>query len=459
MTMAMVLLTLGMAARVHALDADEFEARVQAAAAGDRDVALRRLDALAAEAMQAGRLDLRLLSIAMHARLRIKSGDFGRVRQDLEEARSEARNGSWLAAEAWVDDVFGEFWLAQGDPVAAAEWLELAWGAALAAGPAEHGFASSVLGRLEQVRRGLGQDHLAAQASAWRALLAAEPGAPAPSVVLQPASLSTQVAVDEVGRARLFLANASATPVTGTLLVDGGDLTIRDWETTSSAENVALQFPAASGVVPHSPTQGRKITLLPRESRTIIVEVEPNAPPRLADKTVTLSWQTAAATATATARFFFRKSRDLPATSVANSCLVQLSPLVSVPVCMEIYHRSGNKNHLQDVWPVTSHPCRVELYEILPDGRSGRQWLAIDADGDGVPRGAADAVVADADGSQFPDVEFTAQKPVVALEVRLYPLPNPDGSLPASLDLEVSLRDGARWRAPADVRHRVESPK
>ena len=36
MTMAMVLLTLGMAARVHALDADEFEARVQAAAAGDR---------------------------------------------------------------------------------------------------------------------------------------------------------------------------------------------------------------------------------------------------------------------------------------------------------------------------------------------------------------------------------------------------------------------------------------
>ena len=83
----------------------------------------------------------------------------------------------------------------------------------------------------------------------------------------------------------------------------------------------------------------------------------------------------------------------------------------------------------------------------------------LDADGDGVPRGAADAVVADADGSQFPDVEFTAQKPVVALEVRLYPLPNPDGSFPASLDLEVSLRDGARWRAPADVRHRVESPK
>jgi|GEM_PF-2058504 len=455
--MGAVLLALGAAGRARAVETESFEARLaEVAGGGDRAAALRTIDAMAAEALQAGRLDLRVQATAAHARLRIKAGEFRRVRQDLEEARSEARGGGWPVAEAWVDVAFAEYWLAQGDAVAGAEWLEQAWAAALAAVPAQNDLAIVALARLAEVRRALGQDHLAAQAEAWRSLLRGDPDAPEPGVVLQPTILSTQIASDEVGRVRLFLANATPSAVTGTLLVDGGDLMVKEWGTRGDGEQVTLQFPAAAGAVPHSTAQGRKLTLLPGESRVLTLEIEPNAPPRPADKTVTVTWQAGAASITSTAHFRFRKSRQLPETSVANACQVRLSPLVSVPVHMEVYHRGGPKRHLQDLLPVTSQPCRIELHEILPDGARGRQWLALDADGDGSYRGPADAVVADADHSGYPDIEFSAGKEVAALEVRLYPLPAAGGALPAALDLTVSLSDGGRWREPADVSHRVE---
>jgi hypothetical protein len=69
----------------------------------------------------------------------------------------------------------------------------------------------------------------------------------------------------------------------------------------------------------------------------------------------------------------------------------------------------------------------------------------------------ADAVVVDANGSGYPDVEFSEIKEVAALEARLYPLPSADGLVPSALDLTVSLRDHELWRQPADVSHRVES--
>jgi hypothetical protein len=276
-------------------------------------------------------------------------------------------------------------------------------------------------------------------------------------MVLQPTSSTTQVATDEVGRARLFLANATPSTVTGTLLIEGGDLVVRNWGSHSNEERVTLQFPAASGAVPHSTAQGRKITLMPGETRTLTLEVEPNAPPRPGTKSVSVAWQAGAASLSATAAFHFRKSRDLPATSVANACQVRLSPLVSVPVSMEVYHRGRPQRHIQDLLPITSQPCRVELHEILSDGTRGSQWLAVDADGDGRYFGEADAVVSDRDDSGYPDVEFSADKEVAALEVRLFPLPAADGAPPATLELTVSLRDGGLWREPADVSHRVES--
>lgn len=451
------MLALGVGGRAKAMETEVFEARLAEVVGGDdRAAALRSLDALAAEALQAGRLDLRVQATAAHARLRIKAGEFRRVRQDLEEARSEARSGGWPGAEAWVSEVFAEYWQSQGDVMAAADWLEATWVTALAAVPAESELAIRVLSRLEVIRESLGQDHLAAQARAWRALLTGAPEAPPAEVVLQPMLLTTQVATDEVGRARLFLANATAAAVTGTLLVDGGDLTVRQWESAATEERVTLQFPAASGAVPHSAAQGRKLTLRPGETRSLILEVEPNTPPRPGSRSVNATWQAGATSLTSTAQFFFRKARELPATSVANACQVRLSPLVSVPVHMELYHRGRPHRHIQDILPVTSQPCRVELHEILNDGTRGRQWLAVDADGDGAYTGAADAVVADVDGSGYPDVEFSADKEVAALEVRLFPLPGVDGALPATLDLTVSLRDGERWREPADVTHRVE---
>ena len=452
------MLALGVGARVRAVETEVFQSRLaEAARATDRASALRTLDALAAEALQAGRLDLRVQATAAHARLRIKAGDFSRVGQDLEEARSEARSGGWPTLEAEVCEVFAEYWLSQADPVAAAEWLEVAWASALAATLRDTSLAIRVLERLQSLRVSLGQDHLAAQAQAWRLLLVGAPEAPTPEVLLQPSALSTQVAAEEIGRARLFLANATPEAVTGTLLVDGGDLIVEDWASQGTNERVTLQFPAVSGAVPHSTAQGRKLTLMPGETRTLTLEVEPNAPPRPGTKSVSVAWQAGAASLAATAEFHFRRSRDLPPTSVANACQVRLSPLVSVPVSMEVYRRGRPQRHIQDLLPVTSQPCRVELHEILADGARGRQWLAVDADGDGRYFGAADAVVTDLDGTGYPDVEFSAGKEVAALEVRLFPLPSADGALPSVLDLTVSLRDGGRWREPADVSHRVES--
>lgn len=460
MAIGVVVLAFGAGARVRALETEGFEARLVEIGRGpDRAAALRSLEALGAEALQAGRLDLRVQATAAHARLRIKAGDLSRVRQDLEEARLEARSGGWPSAEVWVAEAFADYWLAQGDGVAAAEWLESAWSVALAAVPAENQSAIRALARLEEVRESLGQDHLASQARSWRLILTGAPGAPAPEVALQPMALTSEVATDEVGRARLFLANATPAPVTGTLLVDGGELLVRHWGARGAEEQVILQFPVALGAVPQSAVQGRKITLLPGESRTLTLEVEPNTPPRAGSRNVSVTWQAGATSLTSTVQFHFRKARDLPATSVANSCHVRLNPLLSVPVHLEVYHRARPGRHIQDILPVTSQPCRIELHELLADGSRGRQWLAVDADGDGSYSGAADTVVSDADGSGYPDVEFSADKEVAALEVRLFPLPGPDGAPPAALDLTVSLRDGERWREPADVTHRVESAK
>lgn len=452
-----VVLALGVGSRLHAVETDGFQARLAEAVRGDdRAAALRALDALAAEALQAGRLDLRAQVTVAQARLRISTGAFDEVPDDLEEARSEARSGGWPALEADIAETLADYWMAQGDLVTAAEWLEEAWASALAAAPQELDLALRALGRLHDLRRSLGQEPLAAQARAWQALVAGSPGAPEPEIVLQPTLLTTQVAAEEVGRARLFLANATPQAVTGTLMIDGGDLAVASWESRGAHESVTLQFPAVSGAVPHSTAEGRKLTLLPGEARTVVVEVEPNTPPRPGVREVSVVWQAGAASQTSTARFHFLRSRELPATSVANSCQVRLSPLVSVPVSMDIYHRGPRPQHVQDILPVMSRPCRVELHEWLGDGARGRRWLAVDSDGDGRYNGAADAVAADRDGSGYPDVEFSASKPVVALEVRLFPLPSADGSVPAALDLTVSLRDGGWWREPADVTHRVE---
>lgn len=452
-----VLLALGAAGQARAIEREEFENRIQAAAGGnDTAAALRTLDTLSAEALQAGRIDLRALATAAHARLRLRTGSFDRVRQDLEEARAEARAGGSPAAEAWVNEVMAEYWQSQGDPLAAASWLDVTWPSAMAAVPAESDLALRALARLGELREGMGQDHLAAQARGWEAMLRGTPGAPSAVVALQPTAMSTQVAAEEIGRARLFLANATPSVVTGTLLVDGGDLSVRGWESAGAEERVTLRFPASAAAVPHSTAQGRKLTLRPGETRTLILEVEPNSPPRPGVRRVAVTWQAGEASTGSTADFHFAKSRDLPGTSVANSCEVRLHPLLNVPVHMEVYHRDRPKRHIQDLLPVASRPCRVELYEIMADGSRGRQWLALDADGDGNYYGTADAVAADRNGSGYPDVEFGPDKEVAALEIRLYPLAAPDGSLPDALDLTVSLRDGERWRQPADVNHHIE---
>lgn len=429
MLAALGLATIGLASPARAFEAEKFEAQVAALGQEpDPEAAARKLDVLAAEAWQAGRVDLQLLAEAARARAKIKARQYAGLNESLEEWLATARQLGLATGEALLGEALAEYWLAQDDPAKAAEYLERSWPLALGRTAAGHDLAERLLERLTELYVSMGQTHLARQGDAWLALLADDVDAPAAGVTLQPATAAIQVATNEVARARIFLANASLAPVTGTLLVDGGDLAISEWAAKSAGETITLRFPGAGPAVPASTVQGRKITLLPGESRVLTLEVEPNAPPRLASKTVALTWQTPQSTTTAEAHFHFRRAKDFPDTSVASTCQVRLNPLLSVPIYMEVYRRGDAMRHLQDLLPTTSRPCRVELYEILPHAARQREWLALDADGDGVFETATDVVLADRDGSGYPDVSFSSGKPVAALEVRLYPLPSADGS-------------------------------
>ncbi len=440
------------------VEKETFETRVQTALeADDATAAASQLAALAAEALQAGRLDLQFHALAARSRALTRAGDTSLAGRELGEAIALARQTGQAAGEAELSEALAEWRLASGESLTAATWFERAWTLALSATPPDELTAHRALARLAQLRRTLGQEHLARQAEAWLALAADDPAAPEPEVSLQPLATTTQVASHEVARARLYLANATLSPVTGTLLLDGGDLVLGEWTSSGAGETATFVFPAsASGAATASVPQGRRLTLRPGEIRVVTLEVEPNTPPRLARRGITATWQSGAQRQTATAQFLFERARDLDGTTAANASHVRLSPLLTVPVYMEVYHRGDPPASVQDLLPSTSLPCRVELYEVTSDA-AGRKLLAVDADGDGRFDTLTDAVLADRDDSGYPDVSFASGKSVAALELHLYPLPAANGVLPPQFDLTVTLRDGAHWRHPADVRHRVEN--
>ena len=437
---------------------DSFDERLdKAVRSDDAKESSKQLESLIDEARVQNRPDRVLRASVPHLQLKVESGDFRRVRQELRDYMSSAIQLGQAEEEFALDETYAAYWLAQGNPVAAAEWLERAWRLALAMTPQRRDLARHSLARLAELHESIGQEHLADQAAAWVALIDGDQAAPLASIQLQPLASSTRIPNGEIGRTRLFLANTTLAQVTGTLLIEGGDLLVKEWRTRGDGEVITLQFPSAAAAVPQSPAQGRRLTLQPGETRTVMLEVEPGVPPRVADRTVAVSWQSGASTSTSVAEFHFRRPREFPATSAANACHVRLSPLVSVPVSMEVSHRGVRQRHLQDLCPITSAPCRVELYEVLTAGATSRHLLAVDANGDGEFDAAGDAVVTDRDGTGFPEVAFAPEKPVAALEVRLYPLPSQDGSVPEDLDLTVSLRDGLSWRVPPDVDHRVKT--
>lgn len=437
------------------LEAEVFEERLQAAVeTGETSQAARRLAALAAEALQAGRLDWHFRAVAARAAVLVHAGEASLALRELEKAIPLAQQAGQPAGEAELCAAQAEARLFLGEAAAAAGWLERAWRLALAAQPAEELLARRILVRLAEARRLLGQTHLAEQAERWVAALDDPQPAAGVETSLQPMMTTIQVASDEVARTRFYLSNATPQPVSGTLLLETGDLVLRSWTWAGAGEAVMLAFPAATAGGASSVPQGKKLTLYPGEIRVITVEVEPNTPPRVAQREVKMVWQSGAARQTATAQFLFERAREMADTTASQACHLRLSPLLTVPVYMEVYHRGARPTHVQDVLPLTSRPCRVELYE-LTGGEGGRRLLAVDAEGDGHFDVTSDAVLADRDRSGFPDVTFSSSKPVAALELHLYPL---EGEGSESLELSVTLREGTRWREPADVRHLLDVP-
>lgn len=406
--------------------------------------------------MQAGRLDWHFRALAARSVALTRAGDAAQALRELDEAIVLAQRAGQPAAEAELLAAQAEARVAQGEGAAAAGACERAWRLALAASPGEEVLARRSLSRLAEIRRALGQTHLAQQAERWLAALEDPPSVAGAETSLQPMATTIQVASDEVARTRFYLANATPERVTGTLLLDGGDLVLRSWNSSSAGEAAVFTFPAATAGGVSSVPQGRRLTLQPGEIRVVTVEIEPNTPPRALQREISAVWQTAEARHAAKAQFVFARARELADTTATQACHLQLNPLLTVPVYMEVYHRRGSRTHVQDLLPVTSQPCRVELYEIT-GGATGRKLLAVDSEGDGEFDVLTDVVLSDRNRSGFPDVVFAEHKPVVALELHIYPLASPEGSEPPAVELSVSLRDGARWREPADVRHLLET--
>ena len=245
--------------------------------------------------------------------------------------------------------------------------------------------------------------------------------------------------------------------MTGTLLIDGGDLPIKEWKDARRrrSHHVAISRLAESrsGIRRPkdvaSPCSRAKAGTSPSKS-------SPASPPRVADRTVAVSWQSGASTSTSIAEFHFRRPREFPATSAANACHVRLNPLVS---CARI---DGNlASRLPSVpspGPLARNlrPVPRRVYEILTGGDTSPQLLAVDANGDGsLMRRAMPCYRPRQTG--FPEVAFAPEKPVAALELRLFPLPSStDRSLRRSTSPSRSAT-APSWRVPPDVDHRVKT--
>jgi hypothetical protein len=413
---------------------------------------------LIAEAAAAGDHAAQVIAGQALARLKARAGNLDEAREEIEEALKTARQFALTSLEAPLSDAYAEILLAHGDVDLAAAWLERGFQVALAQSPPQRVLARELLTRLAELHRSLGQHARASQAEAWLWLLAGDPNAAPARVEFQPVAARVQVASDEVARTRLVLANATTAQVSGTLWLDRADVQIKQWKKRAGDERVVLGFPDGRELVPTGVTQGRKITLGPGEQRFITVELEPFAPPRLAEESVTFRWEGGGAVVSSMVHFYFEQAARLADPGVSNASHVRLSPYVSIPVYEEIYYRGEDTERIENFLPATSGPCRVEIFEL---GRIGamdaRTLLAVDANGDGRFDDVGDDVLADHDGDGYPDVRFNENKSVAALELRLFPLADPASPTPPSLDLTISLRDGAEWRRPPDVVNRVDT--
>lgn len=440
-----------------AADGADFARRVAAAESdesGDPRAALRRLDDLVVEAMQTGQPERQLSALEAHARLSLRAGAPDAAAESLERARQTAAHYAITSHDALLALLEAAIAWEEGEADLAVAWLERAFQLALASSPPQRDTARESLLRLRDLHQALGQPERAAQAEAWLDLLDGRDETDA-GVHLQPRRMQTVVAIDEVGRARLVLANATLQPVSGTLLLDAPGLLVRGWQSHGGGEWLVLGLPTGSSAA--NLPQGKKITLLPGESRAVTLELEPAQPARLAQEKVRLTWQAEGATLTADLAFHLVNPSLLNDPGVANASHLRLSRHLSLPVYEEIYLRRPSHGRVENFLAAASSPARIEIHEIgQSGGLESRTLLAVDAEGDGDFRGPRDQLLSDQDGDGFPDVAFDPDKPVAALELRLFPLP---GQPPAELDLSLSLREDAAWRQPADATNRVEAPE
>ena len=446
-----------------AADEDRWLSRIegaeQTALSTDPEAGLRQLDALVVEALGAGRTEAQIQASLAHARVKLRLGRTDGVRRELEETLVTARQFGVDDAEAALTETYADYWFAAGDLEAATGFLRKSVSLALSQPAPDPGMARRILRRLIALHRSLGQSHLVARTQAWLDLLDGSPDAAPTGVELEPRLSTVTVAPAEIARTRLVLANATPLPVTGTLVLDAGGTFLAGWKTGADADTVVLRCPENDAILP-SATEARQITLRPGEDHGLFIELEPGQPPRELTKRIKISWIAGPVTTTAEVTCRFESAAASARVGVSNTSSVHLSPYVAIPVYEEIYFRDASNDWLENFVPATDKPCRIEIYE-LSGGTSGtetRRLIAIDADGDGEFKGAGDRLLTDRDHDAVPDVKLSANSPVVALELLLYPLSNEAGEplTPDQLRLGIALEHGST-RSGTDAVHQIRT--
>ncbi len=455
-------MAVGVLAWAHAADDDRWLSRIesaeQTALSGDADSGLRQLDALVVEALAAGRSEAQVQASLAHARVKLRLGRTEGVRRELEETLVTARQFGVIDAEAALTESYADYWFAMGDLDAATGFLRKSVSLALGQSAPDPGTAKRLLRRLIALHRSLGQTHLIARTQAWLDLLDGSPDAAPSGIELEPRQSTVTVAPAEIARTRLVLANATPLNVTGTLVLDTGGTFLASWKTGADADTVILRCAENASILP-SATEARQITLHPGEDHGIFLELEPGQPPRELTKVLKLSWIAGTVTTTAEVTCRFEAVTASARVSVSNASSVRLSPYVGIPVYEEIYFREASRDWTENFVPATDKPCRVEIYE-LSGGTSGtetRRLIAVDADGDGDFKGPGDRLLSDRDHDAVPDVKLSANSPIVALELLLYPLSDDSGRplTPDDLQLGIALEHGSTSKG-TDALHRIK---
>ena len=263
-----------------------------------------------------------------------------------------------------------------------------------------------------------------------------------PAIDLQPMTMQTRVEPGEVGRGRFTLSNPTAEPVEGILAALGvaGEVA---WDGDEGIWNVVTDSPP---VVDPALRLEQPVELDPGEQIQIVIEANSAGEVVASEQSVSIQWSSGGEEAPLEGTWKFAADSAAgevaPTVAVVNASRARRNPFYTVPFYHEIYFRSVKRGEqTANIRAVAKPACRIE---IVTDGTG--EFVAIDANGDGVFDGRGDSVFNDSDNDGMPDIQADSGK-VVSIELHVYPGDRPDGSKPGDEEIRIELQveEGEVW--------------